>query len=336
MEACFQLTPQFEAGDLYLDLESGVPSHDCGSGISDDTIWISESTIGGGGVIEEIQRKYVEDPRRFFLLVEVALGMSDFEVVDEELLSILELVQSSQEVAECFEAIRSAESNEALNAARNSLMRVLSRNDILLTHSVMTSLNARILRPGTSAQTDMLFLKLLKKWHELESQDCLGVEIDARVFTYLASKLETSDVSSVLQSISGDGHTLLSHSALLYSLLWPRGSAIRKLTSGTYNPFANLPDGDPKLLRDAMMVGLHIIYLTDLDWRQQVDDTLADYGIARIATPSGQRDLLRTAIVELATQPIETGFLRLYPYVARAQRVQGYIIVTLHIREAIQ
>lgn len=338
LQACYQLSPQYQVGDLHLDIEGGPLPPVIEQLLSrKDAIWITESTIGGVGVIEEVLRRYSEDPRRFFLLVEAVFGLSDFEVIDEELTHILELTQSTQEVAQSFAYVREANTNEALKNASQDLMKSLAKHNVLLTHSVMTSLNARILRTGTSEQTDALLYTLIHRWQDEENR--LEVDIDARVFAYLAnSDREYSEqLSQVLQNIGGsvDG-AHLNRYAVLYSLLWPRGSMIRERALESYNPYVNLPSGDSKLIRDQLFQQIEIVSLEDTSWREQVDSLLAKQGIAHIATPSEQRNLLHNAIMELVSQPVEAGFLRLYPYVARVQRMTGNIVATLHLREAVQ
>ena len=69
LQACYELTPQFQSGDLILDVESGILPE---AGIAFDgaenrnILWITESVAGGAGIIEEFQRQYQSDPRHFF------------------------------------------------------------------------------------------------------------------------------------------------------------------------------------------------------------------------------------------------------------------------------
>jgi len=47
---------------------------------------------------------------------------------------------------------------------------VLSFQGILVTHPVMTAINARVLRPGSNQETDKLLLDLIRLWHEEEER----------------------------------------------------------------------------------------------------------------------------------------------------------------------
>jgi hypothetical protein len=72
-----------------------------------------------------------------------------------------------------------------LKQASDRLRKVLSSQGILVTHPVMTAINARVLRPGSNQETDKLLLDLIRLWHEEEER--LGIEIDARVFAGLSA-----------------------------------------------------------------------------------------------------------------------------------------------------
>jgi hypothetical protein len=49
---------------------------------------------------------------------------------------------------------------------------------------VMTAINARVLRHGSTPETDKLLLDLIRLWHQEEAR--LGIEMYARVFAYVA------------------------------------------------------------------------------------------------------------------------------------------------------
>jgi hypothetical protein len=65
-----QLCPDLDIGTLTLDIDPGPRSPD--SVASNDglhEVWLTERTVGGGGIIENFLGRYGEDPRRFFDLV---------------------------------------------------------------------------------------------------------------------------------------------------------------------------------------------------------------------------------------------------------------------------
>ena len=335
LQACYELSRRHRVGDLYLDIDGGPmdPVIEPVENAKEDSIWITESTIGGVGIIEEVWRRYCEDPKRFFLLAEAALESSEFELVDQELTNIVELTESSPGLASAFSRVREAKTNEDLEDVRRSLIRCLDALGVTVTRSVMTSLNARVLRPGSSPETDGLIRDMVKRWYAEEER--LGVEIDSRVFAYLASCDDnlTSRLSKSLASLGISNFTQSMAYCILYPLLWPRGSIVRQRALDSYNPYCDLPHADPKIIRDELERQTKVVTLENSDWRTEVEKALAKEGIVKIFAPSKMRPLLWQAILKLLIEPVEVDFLHVYPYVVRIQRSSKGTVATLDLRE---
>lgn len=340
LQACYAATPNVGNNDLLLDLEGGVSApfapHPCGEG--EEIIWISEDVMGGSGVIEALQREYISDSRRFFLLVEAALAPSDFEVVDAQLTRIVALTQNESDVQNSFDAVRTAESNQTLAQARRDLMETLQGHQVVVTHPVMTSLTARLVRPGSSQETDELLARLIERWDAEEEN--LGVEIDARIFAYLAAvdsafKTKLESILAGISSGAGD-EDLQKRYSVLYSLLWPRGAVLRERALDSYNPYTNAPHGDASLLREALQCRKAPVSIHDPNWRAQAQELLRVRGEVLLWGDSNSAELLQTAIREFLVVPVEAGFLRLYPHLSRIQNTLDGFLATLHLPEAIQ
>ena len=330
LEACYQLCPQFDSSDLLLDIDAGACSPDAFP-VPDnlDEIWITEATVGGGGVIEEIVRQYTADPANFFRLAESALEPSDFEVVDAELTKLLELTQTEVEVANTLAQVRSAQSYAELVQESDRFRKVLTNHGILVTHPVIAAMNARILRPGSSSQTDLNLHHLISDWRSEEER--LGIEIDARVFAYVASG--QAKYQSLLPHATTDTHALFN---VISSLLWVRGNAIRSRVLSFYNPFAVLPEADREILLDVLQPGQHTVRLSEPDWRTKVTEILSQGLAVSLVADVNALVELKQAILDLASEPIDIGFLLAYPVVEGFRRDrQGYSI-RLRVREVVQ
>ena len=333
LDACGQLCAQFDSVDLILDIDPGPRPPDATAlpeGVEE--IWITESTIGGGGVIEEILRRYAAEPANFFRLAGSALEPSDFEIVDSELTRLLELTETSVEVADTMADVRLAAGYGDLKQASDRLRQVLSSQGILVTHPVMTAINARILRPGSNQETDKLLLDLIRLWHEEEER--LGIEIDARVFAYIVSSNDRLDRALLhLGLVQPNPYWRFQ---VIYGLLWPRGNILRSRALSSYNPFTVLPDADRELLLDVLQVAEHTVWLDDPDWREQVEDAFKQgVSVSLIARPDARADL-KSAILGLAAEPVDIGFLHVYPQVEGVQRHPLGFAVRLRVREAVQ
>ena len=161
-----------------------------------------------------------------------------------------------------------------LKQASDRLRKVLSFQGILVTHPVMTAINARVLRPGSNQETDKLLLDLIRLWHEEEER--LGIEIDARVFAYVVSNDDQLDRAlSHLGLVQPNPYWRFQ---AIYGLLWSRGNILRSRSVHvaesralcSYNPFAVLPDADRELLLDVLQKDEYTVWLDDPDWREQV------------------------------------------------------------------
>lgn len=196
----------------------------------------------------------------------------------------------------------------------------------------MNAINARVLRLGSTQQTDKLILDLIRSWHEEEER--LGIEIDARVFAYIASSNDHLDQAlSHLGLVQPNPYWRFQ---VIYGLLWPRGNILRSRALSSYNPFTVLPDADRELLLDVLQMNDRTVWLDDPDWRAKVEDAFKRGGsVSLIARPAARGDL-KSAILGLAAEPADIGFLHVYPQVEGVQRHPRGFAVRLRVREAIQ
>lgn len=330
-EACQRLCPEFGEGELVLDVGGGIrPPGSTPPPDGLDEIWITESTLGGGGIVEEVLRQYLTDPRRFYRLADSALDRSDFEVVDCELTRMLNLAETDSQLASRLAAVRRAEGNADLYEAVQALRQAASSRGILCTHPVMTALNARVLRPGSSEATDALLLALLRRWTIEEER--LGVELDARVFAYVASADDeiAAAMDLIDKPVAGDKRVWRYHT--IYGLLWPRGFAVRARGLRPYNPFHTLVETDREVVLDLVGEDLPDIRLDSTDWRATAVRTLADNGVCRLSAPNEDVLTLKREVLTLLAQPIDMGFLQSYAHVEAVDRSSSHMSVTLAVR----
>lgn len=334
LEAAYRMVPQIEEGDLMLDLDPGARAPDAPPRDEDtQEIWLTESTLGGSGHVEALLREYVDDPRRFFILVERSLAASDLEMVDAELTRILDLLEDDADLPKQLDRIRQARTHADLQTGTRDLRRRLAEHGVQATHSVLGSLYTRLLRPGSSAASDEFVRAMIRRWRGAEED--LGVEIDARVFCYLASGDDALDTSlgHVDPAFRKEPQWRFQ---VLYGLLWPRGNVVRSRTLKAYNPFTDLPEPERELLRDVLKAHENTVSLCNPAWRETLAGILARSGVAHLKAPLEDASRMRDAITQLVAIPLEMGFMHLYPQVQGIQRGPDGITVELYLREAIQ
>ena len=335
-----QVCSDLDAGDLLLDVEPGPrPSSAISAPEDSDEVWITERTVGGGGIIEAFLIRYGEDPRRFFDLVENALRPSDYEIADQQLTLLLDWIVSSDET-EIHEKIstyrEAATKNHKEHAeAFESLRKTLSSRGLFTCHGVIAAIANRILRPGSSDRTDALLYRLISQWRTLE--DKLQVEIDPRILAYLESANDAID--DVIQE-SGDNAIEVNRRQwrfnTLFSLLWPRGGVSRSARLAAYNPFDQLPETEHDLIRLFLSGEPQRVSVSQENWRDELCACLVRDSEVILESKPDDLPTLRKSLLEVMTVPIDSGFMLLHPKVRRVDRRTDLVEVTLSLPEGVQ
>jgi superfamily II DNA or RNA helicase len=314
-EAFQRLCPEADVDGLIIDLEPVVESQQSPSPLE---VWLTEPDIGSGGTIEEIRRAASADPGRVARLLAASVAPTDYEVVDWSVRKALVAVRTTPHLAAAFGAVRDARTGAETTSALQRLREALGTIGISPGHAVMSSLNLRVLRPGSSPQTDETLLAALDLWNLVEGQ--LGLEMDARSVAYAASVQPGATLT--LEQV--------------YSLLWPRGRSARGAMTGTYSRFANLPPADPLLLRDLAQEKVQDVPFSTVEGTAAAARTvLARAGTVRLRAASDEASSLRSTLLELIDTQIEVGSVMAYPRaIAGGQTPDGHW-VTLELSEAV-
>ncbi|MCC7066694.1 MAG: DEAD/DEAH box helicase [Planctomycetes bacterium] len=333
VDAIVRLCPDVDAREVLVDIDCGPRPAGATVAPADlEEVWLTETAVGGGGVLEKFQQRYGEDPRRFFELMSRALEPGDFETADAELWRLLEAATGSLEpaLATAVSEVRTARlrTHAELGRAFDGLLAQLRVREFAVTHPVVAALAGRVLRAGTSGQSDRLLYDLLSRWRDLETR--VGFEVDARTFAWLASADE--DVGDVLSKVVGTpllGRS--ARSAAVSGLLWPRGSDVWGQRLRVRNPFAELPWADRRLLLAGLPPPLSPILLNESDALERLGAALLDGGVAVAA---GNAATARETVLRFAADAIDTGLLLAYPRVRAMNARGGTVTVEFELPEA--
>jgi hypothetical protein len=335
-----QLCTDLDAGDLLVDIEPGPrPTNSIGKPEDSEEIWITEKTVGGGGIIESFLIRYREDPRRFFDLAENALRPSDYEIADQQLTLLLDWLHSPSEAAiqEKVSAYREAASknHQAHAAAFDVLLKTLTQRGLFTCHTVIAAMANRILRPGSNHETDKLLHRMITSWRQRE--ETLGVEIDPRILAYLES--DNDAVDNVIRD-PGDNAIEVNRRQwrfnTLFSLLWPRGAVARSARLSASNPYDALPETEREIVRLFLDREATRVSVEAEDWYQQACDLLVrESEVILTVQPDGLQKI-RNALLEVMTAPIDSGFMLLHPKVNRVDRSENSIEIQLSLLEGLQ
>ena len=105
LQACIAAAPRQATVDTLL-----VDIHD-DAGSGQTSVWITEATLGGAGVLQAFAERFGAEPRIFFTALEAALAPTDLELVDGSLREILALAVSDAEVADHMARLRGTNSH---------------------------------------------------------------------------------------------------------------------------------------------------------------------------------------------------------------------------------
>lgn len=325
LAAARQICPEHDPESVIVDIE---PGYDSDNRPRTGEIWLTESSIGGGGFIEALAARVRPDPRRLLRLIMRATQPSADELVDSHLRRVIALTTTDHHWSGLVSSFRSAPDQAARVAALGRIRDALRQSGIYgAEQSVVSSLASRVLRPGSTPATDATLATVTTEWKSEEQR--LGVEIPPRTWAYLMRTRSDLDTGLVLVGAGTERQRM----DAVQSLLWPRGWQLRAEQLSAWNPFADNLPAAPELLRSIASEGDPPLPLTD-GFAEQVRRVLARRGSAQIlATPEQATDLA-TLLVDLTTEPVLTEYLNVYPRVVEVDhRANGDVVVSLELAE---
>lgn len=332
LQACIAAAPRQATVDtLLVDIRDDATS-DVAS------VWISETTLGGAGVLEAFADRFASEPRLFFSALDAALAPSDLELVDGSLREILTLSIGDAAIGDQVALLRATNSHSERAILWRTLSHTLAqRGGIDLSHALSVSLNNRLLRAGSGPQLDRLLLDLQTHWDA--TQDRFGIAIGLREYAYIASRdvtLATAVRAFLAATLpaAAIGHvTVLS---AITSLLWPRANEVRQRVLQSYNPFRQTRSTDPAVVRHLLLRrAIATIAINDADWEAQLATAFEAQGTARLVANTDESRLLRAALVRLSATPVSVSVLQFFPAIERVERADGRIFATLTLREQV-
>ncbi|UPK63612.1 DEAD/DEAH box helicase [Rhodococcus pyridinivorans] len=325
VDAIQRACPEVDVSDLRIDLSLDGPPD-----LRSAVIHLSEDEPGGLGVVETLIDKYVEDPRKFWSLVDTGLGPCDGERVDENVRSFLTLANSTP-FAGLIADIRSADELAGLTAGWQKLRTALFELGLASDHAIVSALSTRVLRPGSGPGLDALTADLLAYWDAIEAK--LGVDVELRVFAYVAASDQAirQRLYAVTQGHSSDLGWVVGQ---IVGLLWPRGYRLRSSALQTYSPFRKFEPTDRFLFSDIVRPPESLVDATAPDWRTAVDGLLRETAtaIVRVPTNALAADVIRTFL----TVPTVVGVLEFYPRIIGLSRSVDGVDIRVELREVRQ
>lgn len=290
-------------------------------------IWLTETESGGSGIINRVSQAYYEDPILVLNILLRCLQPSDYEKIDYDLFELLQAIASENPLQQAVKDVRNAQGHTERRHATIRLKKYLVDSGFALSHSFMSVLFSRVLRPGSSQKTDANLLNLLQSWRQLEIHSGLEWGLNVAGHT-LAARSFTESVSLA---------TLFERFCLFQGMLWPRGSNIRQSELSYYSPFLNGPPHTERLLGAVLFDDdTPQVHYQDETWLVEVHEALRQFGRVDFYIERSATEGVSSVIARLQSKAFEHLGLLLYPRVRGARREDGQIVLQIEMAEMLQ
>ena len=322
------LLPEFDAEN---DLDVDIIEADGG----EVEIWLTETTVGGGGIIEMLQQTYQDDPRRFWSLAEGALEASDLEQAAVSLRRVV-VGLCDGPLTEPGSTYRAASGNTDSLESWRGLLASIAQLGIPPSHALSAAMTTRIFPEGSSPKSDNAIRMALNQWDSWEEE--LDFTLDQRTACGLLAGNE--DVVEALREAApvnvsnSDSNWAFN---VLIGLLWAPAEFLRPHSLQTRMRFVPTPaQTERTLVRDALETQRQKISVAQGQWRTLADAQLASQGLCVLTAATDNEPALRDALHDLMADPVEMGWLYLHPRLTGIRRHLEGVDALLELVEAPQ
>ena len=170
-------------------------------------VCLSEAGPGGLGQIETLTSNIQKSPHVFDETLRHAVTECRRGTMERNLLEIVEQAVkygANNDVARAFGNVRNAKGYDGLTRAKDNLTNVLQSAGLDSSRDTIVALQTRILRPGSTGDTDLLVHFLNKAWRRKETK--LSVSIDPKAFAYVCAQFVPlrRRLTAILRSLGGN------------------------------------------------------------------------------------------------------------------------------------
>jgi hypothetical protein len=289
------------------------------------SIWISESEPGGCGVVTQMGKAYYDDPFKVLNVFAKNLQSGEYEKIDSDLFHFLEKVMKKEEMSTALNNIRLSDNHEDRKNSVSSLHRTLQQEGFILSHSFLTRLHSRVLKSGSSKNTDKELYAYLKQW--LTYEDESGFEWPLIVIAYVLSvKTQNKDITA---------DQIFEKICRIQNLLWPRGYTVRHSTLSFYNPFQQGVSQTERILGEKLLIdNTPQIILPTEDWLVDMHTELRNFGRVDLIFKDNYSQIdISKYITTIQLEPIDHMGLLLYPRLGGIRRVTNSLVIRVELAE---
>ncbi|RLA81394.1 MAG: hypothetical protein DRG78_09260 [Epsilonproteobacteria bacterium] len=326
--ACESLTPNQSSIDTLLIDPVSLDDSDIGE------IWLSESSAGGVGVIDELVNIIAQDPTSLFKSISATTQLSDYELVVDSLEQFIYLLQEDDILKNLALNICQVKSHNKRQELLNDLYIKLTNFGISMGHSFKVALNTRLLKEGVDSRFFDLVYELIQ-WRD-EFEEKINLAIDLKLFCFIVVKQDI--FRTKLESLNlNSNKDLINTANLLSNILWTRSFEARQQHFQSYSPFRQNQFNDPKLIKQFILNdNIQLVEISDTNWQDRTIKLLEKYSVCKLKIKKEQKDIFfKESLSKLLAQPIDIDFLQLYIMIDGVEKSKDHVSITLRLREEV-
>lgn len=295
-------------------------------------IWLSESSAGGVGVIDELVNIIAQDPTSLFKSINAVTQLSDHELVINSLEQFIYLIHEDEDLKSLTLSICQTRGHYGRQNLLDKLYMKLSNYGIVLGQSFKVALNTRLLKEGVDLRFFDLIFELIQ-WRD-EFEKTIGLSIDLKLFCFVVVKQEFFRNKIESLNLNNDKN-LIDTANLLSNILWSQSFETRQQHFQSYNPFRQNQFNDPNIVKHFILNdNIKEVNVNDIDWKDKTIKILKRYSSCKLKVERNQFDKFsKDTLAILLAQPLDIDFLQLYMMIDGVEKLKDSIIITLRLRE---
>ena len=308
--------PAHDPEGVVVDVE---PGFDAEGRPRSGEVWLSETSIGGGGFLEAVAEAVSRDPVRFQRLIRTAMRPGPEQRIGDAVERVLRAAVGDASMATAFSGYRAVQTLESRVAALATVRAAMEEVGVPAVPDTVAAVANRLLRPGSDATVDSRVSESLTRWKQTEQR--LGIEIEVRTWCFLDAASSGSLDRDLLET--------------LQMVLWPRGWRLRAASLSGWNPFGEAPAPAPDLL-EALLTGHDpvVVDLTAEGAALKVADALRSHAAVDVRAAADDRARLASFLTDTTVNAIDLDYLQLYPRIAQIRETDGgALLVRLELPE---
>lgn len=324
------VSEQVNENDLMVDVISTKKEHQ---------IFITEKSSGGLGQIESIVREIKSDPRFFLDAVDNALTECPREKWSTNLFAVTKCVHNdhkngSGELIDAFQETRTAGNLESLEKAKQTLIYAMQKYGLNPCRSNVSAVSMKLLRPGSSKETDALTFLLNEYWQRHCKR--IGLDIPIRTFAYLVVSYAPSRrrLDKLFKQSYNDSPTSSQLYSIIQQLLFEGCDDSCPDCLNNPNLFNDFGEPARNITLPWLSLGVTEVRVDDKSrWIQDARSTLEKEGrVCLVAALQFQQQLIEKGTA-LYFEELNVQIFKESVYISRLDIMGGAIEMTLNIRD---